>query len=80
LVDCTNVSFSADILPEWALFQSFFSRFFMKVCIGYAPSGAKEEYPFSVYRSRHKAVAMLEAEGNFMGDDAHCRSAKSPTK
>ena len=79
LVDCTNVRFSSEVFSDWESQSKYFVGFFMKACVGYSPKGLKEEYPFLVYRARHKAVAILEGEGNFMGNDAHCRSAK-PSK
>lgn len=77
LIDCTHLTFASEILPEWEKLQTYFRNFFMKTSIGYSPKAAKETYPFPVYRARHKAVAMLEAEGMFMGNDAHCRSNKT---
>lgn len=77
LVDCTNVQFSPSIKEEWDKTAKYFTNFFMKTCVGYSPKGDREAYPFATYRARHKAVAMLEAEGMFMGNDAHCRSSKA---
>jgi hypothetical protein len=79
LIDCSNLKFSGDHKQDWEKLQTFLSGFFMKACVGYGSNESKETFPFAMYRSRHKAVAMLEAEGNFMGNDAHCRSAK-PSK
>lgn len=77
LIDCSTVTFAPDMTTEWAKLQKYFSSFFLKACVGYSPKEGKESYPFPVYRARHKAVAMLEAEGMFMGNDAHCRSTKA---
>lgn len=79
LVDCSRVEFDPGVKEEWEKVQKFLSGFFMKAVIGYGPKGAQDSYPFPVYRARHKAVAQLEAEGMFMGNDAHCRSTKAKT-
>lgn len=76
LVDCSRVEFTPAVKEEWDKTAKFLSGFFMKACIGYGPKGPQDSYPFPVYRARHKAVAQLEAEGMFMGNDAHCRSSK----
>jgi hypothetical protein len=77
LVDCSRVEFDPAVKEEWEKVQKFLSGFFLKACVGYGPKGAQDSYPFTVYRARHKAVAQLEAEGMFMGNDAHCRSTKT---
>jgi hypothetical protein len=78
LLDCSKIEFDSSILGEWEPLNRYFTSFFMKAVVGYSPKGTIESYPFKVYRSRHKAVAGLEAEGLFMGNDAHCRSSKAP--
>lgn len=77
LVDCSRVEFHPSVKGEWDLVTKFLSGFFMKTCVGYGPKVAQDTYPFPVFRARHKAVAQLEAEGMFMGNDAHCRSSKA---
>ncbi len=78
LIDCSKIEFDKSILPDWEPMNRYFTSFFMKACVGYSPKTTAEDYPFKSYRSRHKAVAGLEAEGLFMGNDAHCRSSKVP--
>ncbi len=78
LVDCTRVEVTAEMGTEWTALMRYLSGFFMKTCIGYSPKVAAETYPFKVFRARHKAVAGLEAEGMFMGNDAQCKTAKTP--
>ena len=80
LVDCTNLSMTPEISAEWDTLSKFMRGFFMKTCVGYSPRGPKAQYPFETYRARHKAVAQLENEGNFMGNDAQCRSKGPQTK
>jgi hypothetical protein len=77
LVDCTNVTFSPEIRDEWTKLEKFLNGLFLKTAIGYGPSGDSGVYPFKVYRARHKAVADLESEGFFMGNEADCKSKKS---
>lgn len=78
LIDCANLEVSADISEQWQIMERFFRGFFMKNIIGYSPKASKEDYPFQVFRARHRAAAQLESEGNFSGDDADCISRKTP--
>ena len=80
LIDCANLTIAPEMHQEWDTMTKFMRGFFMKTCVGYAPKVAKESYPFVTYRARHKAVAQLENEGHFMGNDAQCRSKKAETK
>jgi len=77
LIDCTNLTVDPAVHPDFSRAERTLRGFFLKTAIGYSPKGAKETYPFPVYRARHAAVAQLEAEGKFSGDDAQCRS-KAP--
>lgn len=77
LIDCSNLSWSQEINDDWQQVERFLTGLFMKVVIGYSPRGDASQYPFKVYRSRHKAVADLESEGFFMGNTADCKSKKS---
>jgi hypothetical protein len=82
LIDCSHVEFADGIKDDWHHFTKYFASFFMKSLVGYQPKPeVTAEYPFKAYRARHKAVAMLESEGNFMGNEATCRSTakKSPS-
>jgi hypothetical protein len=80
LIDCTNLEFAADQKNNWSKIEKYFKSFFMKAVLGYSPNiETRDLYPFETYRARHAAVAKLESEGNFMGNDAQCRS-KSPSK
>lgn len=75
LIDCSRVQFSQDLKTDWQKLEGFFRNFFMKAVIGYSPSDQKRDnYPFETYRARHAAVAKLESEGHFMGNEAHCKS------
>lgn len=76
MVDCTNLEIDPAVLPDFERMLKVLGGFFMKTAIGYSPKGAKETYPFPVYRSRHKAAAQLEHEGSFSGDAADCKSRK----
>lgn len=77
IVDCANLEVAPDALPHMTKMLAVLKGFFMKQAIGYSPRGAKESYPFPVFRARHRAAAELEGEGNFSGDDANCRSRKA---
>lgn len=77
IVDCANLEVAPDALPQLQRMLAVLEGFFMKQAVGYSPKGPKETYPFPVYRARHRAAAVLEAEGNVSGDDAVCRSQKA---
>ena len=77
IVDCTNLEVAADVLADMERTLTVLRGFFMKQAVGYSPRGIKESYPFPVFRARHRAVAEIEGEGNFSGDDANCKSRKS---
>lgn len=77
LVDCTNLEVDAAVRADLERMLTVMKGFFMKQVIGYSPKGPKEQYPFEVYRARHKAAAVLEGEGNFSGDEADCKSRKA---
>lgn len=75
LIDCSRVKFDPSMQDAWAKIEKYFKGFFMKVVIGYGPSDPERaNYPFETFRARHAAVARLEDEGAFMGNEAHCRS------
>ncbi len=78
LVDCANLEVDPSVHSDLEMAFKFFKGFFMKEVIGYSPKGATASYPFSTYRSRHRAAALLEGEGNFSGDEADWQSRKSP--
>lgn len=77
LVDCTNLEVAPELRPDLERLLKGLTGFFMKQAIGYSPKGAKDTYPFEVYRARHKAAAIIEGEGNFSGDKADCKSRKA---
>lgn len=80
LIDCSNLRFSPELKTDWVRTETYFRSFFMKAVIGYSPDMSdREQYPFETFRARHAAVAKLESEGLFMGNEAQCRS-KSPDK
>lgn len=78
LVDCSNITNVDPSLTD--SFEKAFRAlrgFFMKQVIGYMPQSKESQYPFKVYRSRHKAAAALENEGLTSGDDANCSSREN---
>lgn len=79
LVDCSHLYVDPALKEQVEGMFAFFKGFFMKKVIGYAPQSKDYEYPFTTYRSRHKAAAQLEAEGLFSGADADCQSRKKST-
>lgn len=76
MIDCTNLEVDPALHPDLERMFKVLGGLFMKAVIGYSPKGAKETYPFPVYRARHKAAAQLEHEGSFSGDAADCKSRK----
>jgi len=77
MIDCTNLEIDPIVHPDLDRMFKSLAGLFMKTVIGYSPKGAKETYPFQVYRARHKAAAQLEHEGSFSGDAADCKSKKA---
>jgi len=75
LINCENLQIDEAMFDEWNKLMRYFRGFFMKNCLGYNPATAAP-YPFTCYRSRHKAVGQLESEGAFMGNEANCNSKK----
>ena len=80
LVDCGNLEVAPEALSMLQRLEKPLRGFFMKEWVGYSPRGDSAQYPFKVYRSRHNAVAQLEAEGLFSGDSAQCKSSAAPSK
>jgi hypothetical protein len=79
LIDCTRVRFTDEMQADWKKLEAYFRGFFMKAVIGYSPQiEYRGAYPFQTFKARHAAVAKLESEGLFMGNDAQCKS-KSKT-
>jgi hypothetical protein len=75
LIDCTRIRFDLNMAKDWEKLDSYFKGFFMKTIVGYSPQDhTRENYPFRTYRARHAAVAQLESEGHFMGNEAQCRT------
>lgn len=78
IVDCSNLKFETPSFEPMTRMLKFFNGLHMKKAVGYNPSGNQESYPFPVFRSRHKAVVDIEGEGQTGGDEADCRSRKTP--
>lgn len=76
LIDCTHLQIEPSLDEGWNKLESYFRGFFMKKILGYSPANSKAEYPFQIFRSRHRAAAALEAEGFSAGDTAQCRTKK----
>ncbi|MEZ4741647.1 MAG: hypothetical protein R3B45_04245 [Bdellovibrionota bacterium] len=76
LIDCTNMDISPDYKDAFIETIKYFKSFFLKEYVGYSPRSPQSSYPFKVFRSRHKAVALLENEGMISGEDANCSSRK----
>lgn len=80
LIDCANLEIDTEVDAEFDLMFRALKGFFLKTVVGYSPQSPSAAYPFDVYRARHRAVALLEGEGNFSGDKAECQSRrKAPT-
>ncbi|MGY3802506.1 hypothetical protein ACWNT8_00345 [Pigmentibacter ruber] len=79
IINCLNLTFSADAKNEFNKIDKFASAFFCKKIVGYSPKAAKDSYPFLTYRSRHLAAGSLENEGLEAGDKANCSTRKIGT-
>lgn len=78
LIDCSNLTVDEAVQQDFQLLERYLRGFFLKTWVGYGAHGGKQWFPFPVYRARHRAAAVLDHEGSFSGDDADCRSRKSP--
>ena len=79
LIDCSRAQFIPSLKEDWIRLEKQLRGFFMKAAIGYSPSDRiRENYPFETFRARHAAVARLESEGLFMGNEAQCRTKTKP--
>lgn len=77
MFNCVNMTFSEEAKSAFVPLEKFLKSFFCKEIIGYAPKGAKESYPFVMYRSRHLAAATLENSGIASGAVANCSTRKN---
>ena len=78
MIDCSNVDIDKNQHQELELAFKILNGFFMKSVVGYGAKNEGGKFPFQVYRSRHRAAAILEHEGSFSGDEANCNSRKLP--
>lgn len=76
LLDCSNFKISSQLNQDFLKSLQFFKGFFLTNIIGYQPADTTANYPFKVFRSRHKAVLELEKTGSFVGDIANCSTRK----
>ena len=74
MIDCSNLDIDRDQHDELKLVFKILNGFFMKNVVGYGAKNEGDKFPFIVYRSRHRAAAILEHEGSFSGDEANCNS------
>jgi hypothetical protein len=74
LIDCTQCDISPELLPDFERHLNFLKGVFLKSVIGYGAKATERSWPFPVYRARHKAVALLEGEGNIDAAVAQCAS------
>lgn len=75
IVDCGNLRLAPEARLDFERLLKVMRGFFMKDIIGYGRRGA-DDLPFKVYMARHKAAAVLEAEGAFSGAEVQCQSKK----
>ena len=76
LIDCSKLRIEESLFEDFSLLKKSLKGFFLKEVVGYNPATAKESYPFSVYKSRHKAVLDFEKAGTSEGDMANCSTRK----
>ena len=76
LVDCRHLRIDEEQHEHFRRLEQVLRGFFLKRVVGYnlAPNS---KMPFEGFRSRHRAAAMLEAEGTFSGEDANCATRKT---
>jgi len=77
LINCSNLEVSKDQQEAVEAALNNFKKLYMLKMIGYSPLSREAEYPFKVFRSRHKAAAELDSANAIAGDTANCSSRKS---
>lgn len=73
LIDCHNLEIPAESHQGFESMVRFLKGFFLEDVVGYSPLSKDLSYPFSVFRSRHKAAAQVKSSGTDSGRDAHCK-------
>lgn len=76
IVDCANISFTKESHGDFERMSKFFKGFFLKNIVGYNYTGDKTNFPFPVFKARHKAAASIVEQVQTSGDEANCRSRK----
>ncbi len=76
LINCGNLEVGSGLLDEFGSSLESFKKLYMLKMIGYSPASKDAQYPFKVYRSRHKAAAELDSASAIAGDTANCSSRK----
>jgi hypothetical protein len=72
-----NCTFGENGRAGFAAVERFLKGFFCQSIVGYGTTTTPEDYPFKVYRSRHKAVGTLTNQGLQAGSDANCSTRRS---
>ncbi|MDD9950367.1 MAG: hypothetical protein OXT67_02270 [Zetaproteobacteria bacterium] len=76
LINCTHLEIEPDMFEDFENMIQFFKGFFLTSLIGYGPANKGAQYPFPIFRSRHKAAAQLTSIGNIAAEEANCNSRK----
>lgn len=72
-----NCSFGDSGRTGFGAIERFLKGFFCQTIVGYGPTSTPEDYPFKVYRSRHKAVGTLTNQGLQTGSEANCATRRT---
>ncbi len=73
IVDCSQLEIPDSSYVDFEKMLKFLKGFFLQDIVGYSPTSKDAKYPFTVYRSRHKAAAHIKGSGLESGRDAHCK-------
>ncbi len=74
LIDCAKADIAEELLPAFGTHLRALKGFFLKEIVGYGAKADDRNWPFKVYRARHRAAAALESEGLFDAAVANCAS------
>ena len=77
LVDCGQLEIDRSLDGPVHNMEKALKGFFLKQFIGYNPKTDPRDYPFKVYRSRHKALAQLQIETDLSQGQTNCVSRQN---
>lgn len=74
IIDCKNIIIPKELFADFNALIKFLSGFFLDKIVGY--NNNYKNYPFKIFRSRHRAAALLKDEVKTSGRTANCQERK----